>query len=157
MPKAKRFVRLRSRYLSVSRSDRGKSRDRDRNDRPRQEDKKVRFEKDSKSKNYKRDNQKKRDKVYIVDSDISEYQYLSFFFKDGLYAGTNDKDELINYAYNEPFYISIFSHRNTVFNIKINKFNIYKSNLTKTPISDIYIYKLDLSRVIYSGIKINLN
>ena len=93
----------------------------------------------------------------MVDSDTSEYQYSSSFFKDGLYAGTNDEDELINYVYNEPFYIFIFSYRNAVFNTKINKFNIYRLSLTKTSILNIYIYKLDLSRVICSGIETNLN
>ena len=93
----------------------------------------------------------------MVNSDTSEYQYSSSFSKNGLYAGTNDEDELVNYAYNEPFYIFIFSYRNTAFNIKMNKFNIYRLNLTKTPILDTYIYKLDLSRVIYSGIKVSFN
>ena len=82
---------------------------------------------------------------------------MSSFFKDGLYAGTSDKNELINYAYTEPFYIPIFSYRNAVFNAKINKFNIYKLSLTKTLIPDTYIFKLDLSRVICSGIKANPN
>ena len=93
----------------------------------------------------------------MVNSDTSEYQYLSFFSKDGLYTGINDENELINYAYNEPFYIPIFSYRNTAFNIKINKFNIYRLSLTKTSISDTYIYKLDLNRATYSGIKTNFN
>ena len=93
----------------------------------------------------------------MVNSNTFEYQYLSSFFKDGLYIGINNEDELINYAYSEPFYIPIFSYRNTVFNAEMEKFNIYKLSLTKTFILDIYIYKLDLSRVIYSGIKTNLN
>ena len=46
-------------------------------------------------------------------------------------------------------------HRLTI--LTINKFNIYRSSFTKTPILDTYIYKLDLSRVTYSGIKINPN
>ena len=93
----------------------------------------------------------------MVDSDTSEYQYLSSFFKNGLYAGISDENESVNYAYNEPFYTPIFSHRNTVFNTEIDKFNVYKSSFTKTSILDTYIYKLDLSRVTYSGIKINPN
>ena len=93
----------------------------------------------------------------MVDSDTFEYQYLSSFSKDGFYVGMSNKNELVNYAYNEPFYISIFSHRNVVFNTKMDKFNIYRSNLTKTPTLDIYIYELDLSRVTYSGIKVSLN
>ena len=93
----------------------------------------------------------------MIDSDTSEYQYLSSFSKDGLYTGTNDEDESINYAYNESFYTFIFSYRNTVFNTKINKFNVYRLSLTKTPILNIYIYKSDLSRVTCSGIKISLN
>ena len=83
--------------------------------------------------------------------------FIIFFFKDGLYADTNNEDESANYAYNEPFYIPIFSHRNTVFNIKIDKFNAYRSSLTKTFIPDTHIYKSDLSRATCSGIKINLN
>ena len=51
----------------------------------------------------------------------------------------------------------MFSHRNAVFNIKIDKFNAYKLSLTKIPILDIYIHKLDLSRATYSGIKMNLH
>ena len=39
----------------------------------------------------------------------------------------------------------------------MNKFNIYRLSLTKIPILDIYIYKLDLSRVICSGIEANPN
>ena len=93
----------------------------------------------------------------MIDNNTSECQYLSSFSKNRLYTGINNKDELINYAYNEPFYTFIFSYRNTVFNTEIDKFNIYKLSLTKIPILDIYIYKLDLSRVIYSGIKANLN
>ena len=93
----------------------------------------------------------------MVDSDTSEYQYLSFFSKNELYAGTGDEDESANYAYNEPFYTPIFSHRNIVFNIKIDKFNIYRLSLTKTPILDIHIYKSDLSRATCSGIKASSN
>ena len=93
----------------------------------------------------------------MVDSDTSEYQYSSSSSKDGLYTGISNEDESVNYAYNEPFYIPIFSHRNTAFNTKINKFNIYRLSFTKTPILDTYIYKLDLNRVIYSGIKTNPN
>ena len=93
----------------------------------------------------------------MVDSDTSECQYLSSFFKDGLYAGTGDEDESANYAYNEPFYTFLFSYRNAAFNTKIDKFNIYKSSLTKTPILDTYIYKLDPSRATCSGIKANFN
>ena len=92
-----------------------------------------------------------------MDNDTSEYQYLLSFFKNRVYAGINNENELINYAYNEPFYISIFSHRNAAFNTKINKFNIYRLNFTKTPILDTYIYKSDLSRVTYSGIKVSFN
>ena len=51
----------------------------------------------------------------------------------------------------------MFNYRNTASNAKIDKFNVYKLSLTKTPILNIYIFKLDLSRVICSGIKINLN
>ena len=93
----------------------------------------------------------------MMDSDTSEYQYLSSFSKNRLYAGINNEDELVNYAYNELFYIPIFNHRNIAFNVKINKFNIYSLNLTKTPILDTHIYKSDLSRVIYSGIEVNFN
>ena len=93
----------------------------------------------------------------MVDSDTSEYQYLSSFFKDGLYIDISDENELVNYAYNEPFYIPIFSYRNAAFNTKINKFNVYKLNFTKISILDTHIYKSDLSRVIYSGIKISSN
>ena len=93
----------------------------------------------------------------MVDSDTSKYQYLLSFSKDGLYAGINNENELVNYVYNEPFYILIFSYRNIAFNAKINKFNVYKLNLTKILILDIYIYKSDLSRAIYSDIKTNLN
>ena len=92
-----------------------------------------------------------------MDNNTFECQYLSSFSKNSLYAGIGDEDELINYAYNKSFYTPIFSHRNAVFNIEINKFNIYRLNLTKTPILDIYIYKLDLNRVTYSGIKTNFN
>ena len=81
----------------------------------------------------------------MVNSNTSEYQYLSFFSKDGLYAGTNDEDESVNYVYNKPFYTSIFRYRNAVFNIEIDKFNIYRLSLTKTPILDTHIYKSDLS------------
>ena len=100
---------------------------------------------------------KKKDKTYMIDNNTFKYYYLSSFSEDGFYAGINNENELINYVYNEPFYISIFNYRNVVFNIKINKFNIYRLNFTKTPILDIYIYKSDLSRVTYSGIKININ
>ena len=100
---------------------------------------------------------KKKDKIYMVNSDTSEYQYSASFSKNRLYTDTNNKNESVNYVYNEPFYILIFSHRNTAFNIKINKFNIYRLSFTKTFILDIYIYKSDLSRVTCSGIKINLN
>ena len=93
----------------------------------------------------------------MIDSNTSEYQYLSSFSKNRLYVGISDEDELVNYVYNEPFYIFIFNHRNAVFNIEIDKFNIYKLSLTKTPILDTYIFKLDLSRVICSGIEVNLN
>ena len=92
-----------------------------------------------------------------MDSDTSKYQYSSSFFKDGLYAGINDENESANYVYNEPFYTSIFSYRNAAFNAEINKFNIYKLSFTKTPILNTHIYKSDLSRVTYSGIKINSN
>ena len=92
-----------------------------------------------------------------MDSDTFEYQYLLSSSKDGLYTGTGDKDESANYAYNEPSYTPIFSHHNAVFNTKINKFNVYRPSLTKTPIPDTHIFKLDLSRVIYSGIKTSLN
>ena len=93
----------------------------------------------------------------MIDSNTSECQYLSSSSKDGLYTGTNNENELINYAYNEPFYTPIFSYRNTVFNTKINKFNIYRLSLTKTLILDTYIYKLNLSRATCSGIKTNPN
>ena len=93
----------------------------------------------------------------MVNSNTSEYQYLSSFSKNRFYVDINNENELINYAYNEPFYTFIFNYRNTAFNIKIDKFNIYKLSLTKIPISDTYIYKSDLNRVTYSGIKINLN
>ena len=93
----------------------------------------------------------------MINNNTSECQYLSSFFKDRLYAGINNEDELANYVYNEPFYTFIFNYRNAVFNTKIDKFNIYRSSLTKTPTSDIHIYKSDLSRVTCSGIKINLN
>ena len=92
-----------------------------------------------------------------MDNNTSKYQYLSSSFKDGLYVGINDEDESVNYVYNEPFYIFIFSYRNAVFNTKKDKFNIYRSSLTKTSILDIYIFKLDLSRVTCSGIKTNSN
>ena len=93
----------------------------------------------------------------MVNSDTSECQYSSSSSKNGLYTDTGDKNESINYAYNEPFYIPIFSHRNTAFNAKIDKFNIYKSNLTKTPILDTHIYKSDLNRATCSGTETNLN
>ena len=93
----------------------------------------------------------------MINNNTSKYQYSLSSSKDGLYAGIGDEDELINYAYNEPFYTLIFSYRNTVFNIKINKFNAYKLSLTKTLILYIYIYKSDLSRVTYSGIKASFN
>ena len=93
----------------------------------------------------------------MVNSDTSEYQYSSSSFKDGLYADTNNEDESINYVYNEPFYTSIFSYRNTAFNIKIDKFNVYRLSLAKTPILDTYIYKSDLNRITYSNIEANLN
>ena len=92
-----------------------------------------------------------------MDSNTSEYQYLLSFFKNRLYTGTNNKNESINYAYNEPSYIPIFNHRNTAFNTEIDKFNIYRLSFTKIFILDTYIYKSDLSRIIYSNIKINLN
>ena len=117
----------------------------------------MRFEKDSKNKDNKRDNRRKRDKIYIVNSNTSEYQYLSSFSKDRLYIGIGDEDESINYAYNEPFYILIFNYRNAVFNTEKDKFNAYRLSLTKIPILDIYIFKLDLSRATYSGIEISLN
>ena len=56
----------------------------------------------------------------MVDNDTSEYQYLSSFSKNGLYAGTNNENESVNYVYNEPFYTPIFNHRNTAFNAEIN-------------------------------------
>ena len=93
----------------------------------------------------------------MVDSNTFKYQYLSFFSKNRLYADINNEDESVNYAYNEPFYISIFNHRNAAFNAKKDKFNIYKLSFTKTPILDTYIFKLDLSRIIYSNIKANPN
>ena len=93
----------------------------------------------------------------MVNSDTSEYEYLSFFSKDGLYTGTNNENELINYVYNKLFYTPIFSYRNIFFNIKIDKFNIYRLSFTKTFILNTYIYKLDLSRITYSGIKISFN
>ena len=92
-----------------------------------------------------------------MDSDTSEYQYLSSFFKDGLYIGINNEDELANYAYNELFYISLFNYRNAAFNIKMNKFNIYRLSFTKIPILNTHIYKSDLSRVIYSDIEASPN
>ena len=100
---------------------------------------------------------KKKYKIYIINSDTSECQYLSSFSKNRFYVDTSDEDELVNYVYNESFYVSIFSHRNTAFKIEIDKFNIYILSLTKTFILDTYIYKLDLSRATYSGIKTNLN
>ena len=93
----------------------------------------------------------------MVDSDTSECQYLSSFFKDGLYAGISDEDELVNYVYNKPFYIPIFSYRNIAFNAEIDKFNAYRLSLTKIPILDTYIFKLDLSRATFSGTEANLN
>ena len=93
----------------------------------------------------------------MIDSNTSEYQYSSSFFKNGLYTGINNEDESANYAYNEPFYTLIFSYRNTAFNTEINKFNIYRLNFTKTPTLDTYIYKSDLNRITYSGIKISFN
>ena len=93
----------------------------------------------------------------MVNSDTSEYQYSSSFSKNRLYVGINNENESVNYAYNEPFYTFIFSHRNATFNTKIDKFNIYRLSLTKTPIPDTYIYKSDLSRVTYSSIKTNFN
>ena len=39
----------------------------------------------------------------------------------------------------------------------MDKFNIYRSILTKTPILDTYIYKSDLSRATCSDIKTNFN
>ena len=92
-----------------------------------------------------------------MDSDTFEYQYLFSFSKNGFYAGINDENELVYYVYNEFFYAPIFSYRNAAFNTKIDKFNIYKSSLTKTSILDTHIYKLDLSQVAYSGIKANPN
>ena len=92
-----------------------------------------------------------------MDSDTSECQYSSSSFKNGFYIDINNENESANYAYNEPFYILIFNHRNTAFNTKINKFNTYRLSLTKTFILDTYIYKSDLSRATYSGIKINFN
>ena len=92
-----------------------------------------------------------------MDSDTSEYQYLLSFFKDGLYIGISNENESVNYTYNEPFYTPIFSYRNVVFNTKINKFNIYRLSFTKIFILNTHIYKSDLSRAIYSGIKTNLN
>ena len=93
----------------------------------------------------------------MVINDTSEYQNSSIFSKGRLYTGINNEDESINYAYNEPFYASIFSYCNAAFNIKIDKFNTYRSYFTKTPILDTYIYKLDLNRITYSGIKISPN
>ena len=93
----------------------------------------------------------------MVNNNTSKCQYSLSFSKNRLYAGINNENESINYAYNEPFYIPIFNHRNTVFNVKINKFNIYKLNLTKIFILDTHIYKSDLSRAIYLDIKINFN
>ena len=93
----------------------------------------------------------------MVNNNTSEYQYLSSFSKDGLYVGTGDEDELVNYAYNEPFYISVFSHRNAAFNAEMDKFNIYRLSLTKIPILDTHIYKSDLSRATCSGIEANFN
>ena len=81
----------------------------------------------------------------MMDSNTFEYQYSSSFFKDELYADISDEDESANYVYNESFYISLFSYRNTAFNIKMDKFNIYRLSLTKTSILDTHIYKLDLS------------
>ena len=72
IPKAKKFIKLRSRYLSILRSDRKKSRNRDKNDRPKQKDKKIRFEKDNKNKDNKRDDRRKKNKIYIINSDTSE-------------------------------------------------------------------------------------
>ena len=93
----------------------------------------------------------------MVDSDTSKCQYLLSFFKNGLYAGINNEDELVNYVYNESFYTPIFSYRNIAFNAEINKFNIYRLSFTKTFILDIHIYKLDLSRATCSGIKVSFN
>ena len=93
----------------------------------------------------------------MINNNTSEYQYSLSFSKDRLYAGTNDKNESVNYAYNEPFYTSIFNYRNTAFNAEIDKFNVYKSNLTKILILNTHIYKSDLSRVICSDIKASPN
>ena len=93
----------------------------------------------------------------MVDSDTSEYQYLLSFSKDGLYADISDKNELVNYAYNEPFYVFIFNYRNVAFNAEIDKFNIYRLSFTKISILDIYIDKSDPSRVIYLGIEASPN
>ena len=93
----------------------------------------------------------------MVDSDTSEYQYLSSFSKNRLYAGISDEDESVNYVYNEPFYIPIFSYRNAAFNAEMDKFNIYRSSLTKTLISDTHIYKSDLSRATCSGTEASFN
>ena len=93
----------------------------------------------------------------MVDNNTFEYQYSSSFSKNRLYTGINDEDESTNYAYNETFYTPIFSYRNTAFNTKINKFNVYRLSFTKIPILNIYIYKLDPSRATCSGIKVNLN
>ena len=92
-----------------------------------------------------------------MDNNTSECQYLSSFFEDRLYIGTDDEDESANYAYNKSFYIPLFSHRNAAFNAEIDKFNAYRSSLTKIFILDTYIYKLDPSRATYSGIEANLN
>ena len=92
-----------------------------------------------------------------MNSNTSKYQYLSFFFKNGLYADTGDEDESANYAYNEPSYTPIFSHRNVAFNTEIDKFNAYRSSLTKTPIPDTHIYESDPSRATCSGTEASPN
>ena len=91
----------------------------------------------------------------MVNSDTSKCLYLLSFSKDRLYAGISNEDESANYVYNESFYTPIINYRNTAFNTEMDKFNIYRLSFTKTPILDTYIYKLDLSRVIYSGIKVS--
>ena len=93
----------------------------------------------------------------MIDNNTSKYQYLLSFSKNRLYADINNENESVNYAYNESFYTSIFSHRNTAFNAEIDKFNAYRSSLTKTPIPDTHIYESDPSRATCSGTEASSN
>ena len=77
----------------------------------------------------------------MINSDTFECQYSSFFFEDGLYTGTGDEDESVNYAYNEPSYTPLFNYRNAAFNAEMDKFNVYRSSLTKTSILDGWFYR----------------